>query len=261
MFCFKCGKEIKDNIKFCPYCGQKQINKSNNISMYNKTTVNKPQVTEKKNKNGLVLAVIGVCAFIMVAFLAVGIYLVKLSDLKNDDNSVMENKSVISSSEQTKPRDEVLNEPEQKTDEQPEEPEQQVIEPEPEPNTNNQPVNEVSAIRQQVEAELQAVEQQSKNIEEKLSQAYTDAETNQYSEQLFKVWDDYINVLWGYIKNNLSESEFNSLKQEQIDWIVNKEDAMDIAGSNKGSLETYFRNIEATNWTKDRVYQLINYLP
>lgn len=257
MFCFKCGKEIKDNIKFCPYCGQKQINKSNNIPTDNKITVNKPQVTEKKN--GLIFAVIGVCAFIMVAFLVVGIYLVKLSDLKNDDNSVMENKSTMSSSEHTNPQDEVLNEPEQRTDEQPEEPEQQVIEPKSE--TNNQPVNEVSAIRQQVEAELQAVEQQSKNIEEKLSQAYTDEETNQYSEQLFKVWDDYINVLWGYIKNNLSESEFNSLKQEQIDWIVNKEDAMDIAGSNKGSLETYFRNIEATNWTKDRVYQLINYLP
>ena len=257
MFCFKCGKEIKDNIKFCPYCGQKQINKSNNIPTDNKITVNKPQVTEKKN--GLIFAVIGVCAFIMVAFLVVGIYLVKLSDLKNDDNSVMENKSTMSSSEQTNPQDEVLNEPEQRTDEQPEEPEQQVIEPKSE--TNNQPVNEVSAIRQQVEAELQAVEQQSKNIEEKLSQAYTDEETNQYSEQLFKVWNDYINVLWGYIKNNLSESEFNSLKQEQIDWIVNKEDAMDIAGSNKGSLETYFRNIEATNWTKDRVYQLINYLP
>ena len=257
MFCFKCGKEIKDNIKFCPYCGQKQINKSNNIPTDNKITVNKPQVTEKKN--GLIFAVIGVCAFIMVAFLVVGIYLVKLSDLKNDDNSVMENKSTMSSSEQTNPQDEVLNEPEQRTDEQPEEREQQVIEPKSE--TNNQPVNEVSAIRQQVEAELQAVEQQSKNIEEKLSQAYTDEETNQYSEQLFKVWDDYINVLWGYIKNNLSESEFNSLKQEQIDWIVNKEDAMDIAGSNKGSLETYFRNIEATNWTKDRVYQLINYLP
>ena len=257
MFCFKCGKEIKDNIKFCPYCGQKQINKSNNIPTDNKITVNKPQVTEKKN--GLIFAVIGVCAFIMVAFLVVGIYLVKLSDLKNDDNSVMENKSTMSSSEQTNPQDEVLNEPEQRTDEQPEEPEQQVIEPKSE--TNNQPVNEVSAIRQQVEAELQAVEQQSKNIEEKLSQAYTDEETNQYSEQLFKVCDDYINVLWGYIKNNLSESEFNSLKQEQIDWIVNKEDAMDIAGSNKGSLETYFRNIEATNWTKDRVYQLINYLP
>ena len=82
MFCFKCGKEIKDNIKFCPYCGQKQINKSNNIPTDNKITVNKPQVTEKKN--GLIFAVIGVCAFIMVAFLVVGIYLVKLSDLKKE---------------------------------------------------------------------------------------------------------------------------------------------------------------------------------
>ena len=23
MFCEKCGKEIKDNVKFCPFCGNK----------------------------------------------------------------------------------------------------------------------------------------------------------------------------------------------------------------------------------------------
>lgn len=28
MFCEKCGKEIKDNVKFCPFCGNKVSGKS-----------------------------------------------------------------------------------------------------------------------------------------------------------------------------------------------------------------------------------------
>lgn len=277
MFCFKCGKEIKDNIKFCPYCGQIQIVKSNDIFIDNKD-INIPYNTKKKNKKRSLPLFIGIFALVLVLILSISICL--LLYFKNNNSSVNESKSIISQDEQidlkkeslnesenkvyekTEPPKDISNESEQENNEKTEE-QQQIIEQniQIDKKNNEYMANNMSEIRQQVQTELQQVEKKSKNIEEKLYQANTDAESNKYSEQLFELWDDYINVLWGYIKNNIPESEFNTLKQEQIDWIINKEDAIDIAGANGGNLETYFRNLEAINWTKGRIYELINYLP
>lgn len=34
MYCKNCGKEIGDNVNFCPFCGASQIDKSNNTTDY-----------------------------------------------------------------------------------------------------------------------------------------------------------------------------------------------------------------------------------
>ena len=50
MFCEKCGKEIKDGDKFCPYCGaENKINKDNNSIPNGIDNLNKLlKVIEKK---------------------------------------------------------------------------------------------------------------------------------------------------------------------------------------------------------------------
>lgn len=51
MYCGKCGKEIADNIKFCPYCGADQ-----NVSQREALPNSKPTLPEipkeRKRKTG-----------------------------------------------------------------------------------------------------------------------------------------------------------------------------------------------------------------
>ena len=55
MFCFKCGKQIADDMKFCPYCGVETINSSNsrktNISGNTNTPVTPGNTNYPGNAN------------------------------------------------------------------------------------------------------------------------------------------------------------------------------------------------------------------
>lgn len=85
------------------------------------------------------------------------------------------------------------------------------------------------------------------------------------AKQIYSNWDDALNFLWGKLKDELPESEFNKLQQDEVQWIKDKEsDANKVAensGSDKGS-EMYNMDymLEAANSTKERCYQLAGYL-
>ena len=66
MFCEKCGKEIKDGDKFCPYCGaENKINKENRVMIYRRILASKAQ--EKRKKERFAIAV-------LVIIVAIGIF-------------------------------------------------------------------------------------------------------------------------------------------------------------------------------------------
>lgn len=68
MFCQKCGKEMEDDTKFCPHCGEKT---SQNESVQQTQTTIDPQYNVVKSGVGVLLAfflgliglIIGVCIY------------------------------------------------------------------------------------------------------------------------------------------------------------------------------------------------------
>ena len=120
-----------------------------------------------------------------------------------------------------------------------------------------------SDVPRQAEAELTRVEAQSAQLETLFDNARDQSELNRYSGELFKLWDDEINVLWGHLEDAMQESDFDALTEEQVDWIVDKEAAIDKAGSevSGGSMEPMVRSLTGYEWTRERVYYLMDYLP
>ena len=274
MYCFKCGKEIDDNVKFCPYCGKSQPNNINDIPIENQKDIiednninnfNNKKASNKKNKNIIIISACAVCIVIALAF--GGYYLKSSLDNKNsvieqsDTNLTEENNDIISTQEFVSENNEDVLQQEDVQEKAPQVQDEAVNQ---QPIVYEEPVTytpQISAIRQQVQSELSNLEQQTITIDNNFYNCQSTLEYNQNSSKLFQLWDDYINVLWGYLKNNLSESEFNALKQEQIDWIVAKEKAIEEAGNYDGSGRILDMNMTGFEWTKQRVYELVEYLP
>lgn len=274
MYCFKCGKEIDDNVKFCPYCGKSQLNDIDNVIIENKKDIIKynnidnfdtEKASNKRNKNIIIISACAVCIIVGLAF--GGYYLKSSLDNKNsvieqsDTNLTEENNDIISTQEFVSENNEDVLQQEDVQEKAPQVQDEAVNQ---QPIVYEEPVTytpQISAIRQQVQSELSNLEQQTITIDNNFYNCQSTLEYNQNSSKLFQLWDDYINVLWGYLKNNLSESEFNALKQEQIDWIVAKEKAIEEAGNYDGSGRILDMNMTGFEWTKQRVYELVEYLP
>lgn len=86
----------------------------------------------------------------------------------------------------------------------------------------------------------------------------TQAELNQTAQDLYKLWDDALNDLWGQLRDSLPEDEFDKLLDEQLDWIEDKENAVAEAGEpyEGGSIYPLVTNREAARITEERVYTL-----
>ena len=107
------------------------------------------------------------------------------------------------------------------------------------------------------------VEEQSDSIKNYLeNEAFTQDDMNVKSKELYDVWDEALNYLWGELKNYLPEEEFAELKDEQRTWITEKESAVEEAGKEfeGGSMYALAVNSEAAAITEERVYELYELL-
>ncbi|MCD8105946.1 MAG: DUF1311 domain-containing protein [Lachnospiraceae bacterium] len=121
-----------------------------------------------------------------------------------------------------------------------------------------------SALRQQAAEEVAAAAAQAEEIAYKLdNEILTQSELNQYSCEMYQIWDDILNVLWGYLKMSLSEEEMTALTQEELAWIEEKESAVAEAGAEfeGGTMQPYLENTTAASITKERVYVLLEMIP
>ena len=86
----------------------------------------------------------------------------------------------------------------------------------------------------------------------------TQQEMNIKAEELYKLWDDALNHVWGVLKNSLPEDEFAELLDGQRTWIDAKEKAVEEAGKEVegGSMYPLVVNSEAARLTEERVYEL-----
>ena len=87
-------------------------------------------------------------------------------------------------------------------------------------------------------------------------------EMNQKAQELYVLWDDALNDLWGKLRDSLPEDEFDKLLDEQLQWIEDKENAVEEAGREyeNGSLYPLVTNSEAADITEQRVYELYELL-
>ena len=106
---------------------------------------------------------------------------------------------------------------------------------------------------------LAAIEEQSNQLKAALQdETMTQAELNSKAQELYQLWDDALNDLWGKLQDQLPDDEFDRLLDEQLQWIDDKEAAVEEAGKayEGGSIYPLIVNTEAAQITEDRVYEL-----
>lgn len=122
--------------------------------------------------------------------------------------------------------------------------------------------NAASEASEQVEQEILNVEAKAAELEEAFQNAQTQSELNEISGEIYKAWDDTLNVIWGILKENLDEETMRELTQEEIRWIEEKESEGQKAGAEYegGSIYEMIVNRKTAEMTKERVYVLAEYL-
>ena len=110
---------------------------------------------------------------------------------------------------------------------------------------------------------LQSIEKQDAELYEKYQAAMSQAEMNSLAYQLYQLWDVELNEIWGELRDTLDSATMSQLTQEQVQWISLKEsDAeQEAAQYEGGSMQPMVYSITAYTWTKERVYELVEYLP
>lgn len=83
-------------------------------------------------------------------------------------------------------------------------------------------------------------------------------EYNEKANQMYSMWDYLLNQLWSVLGQTLSEDEMEGLKQEQRQWIAEKEEKVAKAGAGVegGSMQPMVEDLEAARITKQRVLEL-----
>lgn len=117
-------------------------------------------------------------------------------------------------------------------------------------------------ILEKLDDYLASIKEESDTIKTSLENASTQIDMNMNASELYKLWDEALNYLWGELKVSLPEEEFAKLKDEQLIWIKNKEQTMEDAGKEvaRGSMYPLVVNGTGAQLTEERVYELYDVL-
>lgn len=120
---------------------------------------------------------------------------------------------------------------------------------------------EESRLSDNIDAEIAYAEEQCRELEEKLQTAVTQTDMNIISEEIFKTWDDTLNIVWKLLEAELDEETMESLRAEEREWIARKEAEVEAAGAEceGGSIQPLIMSDKAAEMTRDRVYELAEY--
>lgn len=119
-------------------------------------------------------------------------------------------------------------------------------------------------------SDLTGIDLELANLEEKERVLYkkidndmvTQLEMNETTYEVYKLWDDKLNEMWGRIKEKLDKDAMSQLTKEEREWIKKKDNAVKEAGQEYegGSAQAMNENSVAAEMTKERVYELAKYL-
>ena len=81
------------------------------------------------------------------------------------------------------------------------------------------------------------------------------------SADLYAAWDALLNQLWEVLQQILDEDTMETLTFEERAWIAEKEQATEAAAPyGSGSVTALVCNLKAADMTRERVYELMEYL-
>lgn len=117
--------------------------------------------------------------------------------------------------------------------------------------------NQRMAIKNNYLSRAESIEQYSRNY---LDTATSQSSINIESGNVFTKWDVLLNDVYKYLKTIMTKSDFKKLEQEELNWIRQKEAAIEAAAKDwqGGSGEPMARNMTGIDYTKDRCYYLIS---
>lgn len=131
------------------------------------------------------------------------------------------------------------------------------------PEDTQAPQTEPAQVNDGLDDYMASLKAQSDSIKASLEQdELNQAEMNQKSQELYVLWDDALNDLWAKLQDHLPEDEFDELLDEQIQWIEDKESAVEDAGKDfeGGSIYPLITNAKAAELTEARVYEFYQLL-
>ena len=113
-----------------------------------------------------------------------------------------------------------------------------------------------------IDAELAETESKAAELQGRIDSALTQEDINILSGELYRLWDDELNSIWGRLKAILPADTMEQLTDEEIAWIEEKEAAVAAAGREAagGSMQPMLENLKGSELTKARVYVLAEYL-
>ena len=178
----------------------------------------------------------------------------------NEEETAVNNEPVedlvIESQEEETEEVEEVEEQEEETEE--------VEEQEEETEEVEEQQEQKSVDKAAVEKLLADAEKEAAALEKKLAEdaSLNQADMNELSNEIYVVWDDVLNELWGILKDTQDENTMNDLLKEQREWIDMKETEVKKAGEEfaGGSMQALVVNQKAAELTKVRVYELADYL-
>ncbi|MBO5999581.1 MAG: DUF1311 domain-containing protein [Lachnospiraceae bacterium] len=120
----------------------------------------------------------------------------------------------------------------------------------------------VPASAESIRSALKETEEEADRLQAELDSDIPQVQMNLTSEELYKVWDHQLNLIWGYLKENLDAGAMKTLTAEQVKWIDSKESEVAKAAAEYegGSIAPLVANMKAAELTRDRVYELMEYV-
>ena len=114
-----------------------------------------------------------------------------------------------------------------------------------------------------ITAEVAEIEKQSEKMNNRLiNEDLNQSEMNFLAKDIYVLWDDEINKVWGFLKDTLDKDAMDNLTSVQKEWIAKKENEVKKAGSEYegGSIRPMIEYLKRAELTRDRVYELIELL-
>lgn len=122
-------------------------------------------------------------------------------------------------------------------------------------------VYEEKSLSEEIAMEISFAEERSTELEAKLQEDISQLNMNEIGKELFKTWDDTLNIVWKLLESGLDDASMEALREEEREWITFKEEQVKAAGQEYkgGSMQELTELMRAAELTKDRVYELVEY--
>ena len=110
----------------------------------------------------------------------------------------------------------------------------------------------------QIREKVLAAQEEADRLEAEGQNALSQADMNGLSGEIYRVWDDALNEIWGILTEHMDPEEMERLTEEERIWIRGKEAAVQEAGADVegGTLYPLVTNGKAADLTRKRVYEL-----